>query len=66
MNDATARIAALSSGQVHYINRVDPKTVALLKRAPTVEILSTAGRGHYVFIMHCNTAPFDNNDLRWR
>ena len=22
------------------------------------------GRGHYVFIMHCNTAPFDNNDLR--
>ncbi|TIX46036.1 MAG: peptide ABC transporter substrate-binding protein, partial [Mesorhizobium sp.] len=23
-----------------------------------------AGPGHYVFIMHCNTAPFDNNDLR--
>lgn len=64
MNDATARIAALSSGQVHYINRVDPKTVALLKRAPTVEILNTSGRGHYVFIMHCDTAPFDNNDLR--
>ena len=64
MNDATARIAALSSGQVHYINRVDPKTVSLLKRAPSVEILTTSGRGHYVFIMHCNTAPFDNNDLR--
>ncbi|CAN7662279.1 ABC transporter substrate-binding protein [Rhizobium sp. LjRoot30] len=64
MNDATARIAALSSGQVHYINRVDPKTVSLLKRAPNVEILNTSGRGHYVFIMHCNTAPFDNNDLR--
>ena len=64
MNDATARIAALSSGQVHYINRVDPKTVSLLKRAPNVEILSTSGRGHYVFIMHCNTAPFDNVDLR--
>ncbi|HEY0125153.1 MAG TPA: ABC transporter substrate-binding protein, partial [Rhizobium sp.] len=64
MNDATARIAALSSGQVHYINRVDPKTVSLLQRAPNIEILSTSGRGHYVFIMHCNTAPFDNNDLR--
>jgi peptide/nickel transport system substrate-binding protein len=64
MNDATARIAALASGQVHFINRVDPKTVDMLKRAPTVEILSTSGRGHYVFIMHCNTAPFDNNDLR--
>ncbi|MCO6184696.1 ABC transporter substrate-binding protein [Rhizobium sp. L1K21] len=64
MNDATARVAALSSGQVHFINRVDPKTVSLLKRAPTVEILNTSGRGHYVFIMHCDTAPFDNNDLR--
>ncbi|MDQ0419881.1 peptide ABC transporter substrate-binding protein [Rhizobium sp. CRIBSB] len=64
MNDATARIAALASGQVHFINRVDPKTVTMLKRAPNVEILSTSGRGHYVFIMHCNTAPFDNNDLR--
>lgn len=64
INDATARIAALSSGQVHYINRVDPKTVALLDRAPDLEILSTSGRGHYVFIMHCNTAPFDNSDLR--
>ncbi|MCQ8781995.1 ABC transporter substrate-binding protein [Mangrovibrevibacter kandeliae] len=64
INDATARVAALSSGQVHYINRVDPKTVDLLKRGPNVQILSTSGRGHYVFIMHCDTAPFDNNDLR--
>ncbi|PKR58014.1 ABC transporter substrate-binding protein [Thalassospira lohafexi] len=64
MNDATARMAALSSGQVHFINRVDPKTVSLLKRAPNVDIQTTSGRGHYVFIMHCNTAPFDNNDLR--
>jgi len=64
MNDATARIAALSSGQVHYINRVDPKTVDLLQRAPNVEVLNTSGRGHYVFIMRCNEAPFDNNDLR--
>ncbi|RYE61361.1 MAG: peptide ABC transporter substrate-binding protein, partial [Oxalobacteraceae bacterium] len=36
MNDATARIAALSSGQVQFINRVDPKTVPLLTRALTV------------------------------
>ena len=64
MNDATARIAALSSGQVHYINRVDPKTVNLLKRVPSIEVLSTHGRGHYVFSMMCDTPPFDNNDLR--
>jgi peptide/nickel transport system substrate-binding protein len=64
MNDATARIAALSSGQVQFINRVDPKTVPLLTRASTVQLLTTSGGGHYVFIMHCDKAPFDNNDLR--
>ncbi|WP_422785511.1 ABC transporter substrate-binding protein [Roseibium algae] len=64
MNDNTARIAALSSGQVHYINFVEPKTVSLLERAPSVEILQTSGKGFYSFLMHCDTAPFDNNDLR--
>src|SRR3546814_5056829 len=43
INDATARTAALSSGQVHFINRVDPKTVDLLKRGPNVSILNTSG-----------------------
>ncbi|MCM5558234.1 ABC transporter substrate-binding protein [Pleomorphomonas sp. JP5] len=64
MNDATARIAAISSGQVHYISQIDPKTVSLLKRSPRVEILRTPGKGFYCFLMHCDTAPFDNNDLR--
>lgn len=64
MNDNTARVAALASGQVHFINNVDPKTVPMLKRAPKVEILKTAGKGFYSFLMHCDTAPFDNNDLR--
>lgn len=64
MNDATARMSALQSGQVHIINRVEPRTVALLARAPGVAIESTPSKGHYVFIMHCNTAPFDNADLR--
>lgn len=64
MNDTTARIAALSSGQVHFISSIEPKTVDLLKRAPMVEILQTAGKGFYSFLMHCDTAPFDNNDLR--
>src|SRR3546814_21160062 len=63
-NDATARTAARTAGQVHVINRADPKTGDLLKRGPNVSILNTSGRGHYVFIMHCNTEPFANNDLR--
>lgn len=63
INDATARLAALQSGQVHMINRVEPKVVELVKRVPGVTVQNVAGRGHYVFIAHVNTAPFDNQDL---
>jgi peptide/nickel transport system substrate-binding protein len=64
INDNTARTSALQAGQVHMINRVDPKIVDLLKGVEGVSIEAVAGRGHYVFIMHCDKAPFDNNDLR--
>ena len=64
LNDPTARLAALQSGQVHMIDRIEPKVVNLVQRVPGVTIQSVAGRGHYVFIMHANTPPFDNNDLR--
>lgn len=64
MNDSTARTAALQSGQIDMINRVEPKVVELVKRVPGVTIRNVPGKGHYVMIAHCNTAPFDNNDLR--
>lgn len=64
MNDTTARISALQSGQVHMINRVEPKTVTLLQGSPGVVIERVPSKGHYIFAMHCNTPPFDNIDLR--
>jgi peptide/nickel transport system substrate-binding protein len=64
INDATARSSALQSGQVHMINRIDPKVAKLLDRSPEAHVKNVSGRGHYVFIMHCDKAPFDNNDLR--
>ncbi|MEM9549566.1 MAG: ABC transporter substrate-binding protein [Pseudomonadota bacterium] len=64
LNDNTARTAALQSGQVHMIDRVEPKIAQLLARAPNLTVKSVSGPGHYVFIMHVDTAPFDNNDLR--
>ncbi|MEP4036011.1 ABC transporter substrate-binding protein [Pseudophaeobacter sp.] len=64
INDNTARVAALQSGQVDLIDRVPPRTAKLVARAPNIDVHSTSGPGHYVFIMHCNTAPFDNNDVR--
>ena len=64
LNDATARTAALQSGQVDSINRVEPKIAKLLGRAPNLSVKNVSGRGHYVFIAHVDTAPLDNNDLR--
>lgn len=64
INDDTARVAALQSGQVHMINRVPPKVASLVSRMPGLNVQSVPSAGHYVFIMHANTAPFDNKDLR--
>ncbi|ESX56931.1 ABC transporter substrate-binding protein [Mesorhizobium sp. C416B] len=64
INDSSARMAALQGGIVDIVNRVEPKVVDLIKRAPGVTIRDVAGRGHYLFAAHCNTAPFDNKDLR--
>ena len=64
INDNTARVAALQSGQVDMIDRVPPRTANLVGRAPGINLHQTSGPGHYVFIAHCDTAPFDNSDVR--
>ncbi|EPJ48354.1 MAG: periplasmic dipeptide transport protein DppA [Osedax symbiont Rs1] len=64
LNDQTARMAALRSGQIHIANLLDPKTAKLMDRLPNVTIQNTSGRAHYLFPMHCDKAPFENNDLR--
>ena len=64
INDDTARAAALQSGQVHAIDKVPPRVADLISRAPGVEVGITPGRGHYIFVMHTDTPPFDNKDLR--
>ena len=64
MNDLTARTSALRGGQVDFINTIEPKVVPLLKQVSGVEVLRTSGKGFYAFLMHCDTPPFDNNDLR--
>ena len=63
INDDTARMAALQSGQVHMVNRVPPRTAGLVSRAPGVTVHSKSGPGHYVFIAHVDTDPFSNKDV---
>ncbi|MFO1056126.1 MAG: ABC transporter substrate-binding protein [Dongiaceae bacterium] len=64
MNDVTARTSALQSGAVHFINRVDPKTVALLGNAPDLQVVDVPSAGYYCFPMRCDTPPYDSHDLR--
>ncbi|MDH3387857.1 MAG: ABC transporter substrate-binding protein [Gammaproteobacteria bacterium] len=62
--DTTARQNAVMNQEVHAINGVDPKTVHLLGRNPSISILETTGTLHYTFPMRVTMAPFDNYDLR--
>ncbi|MEO0342560.1 MAG: ABC transporter substrate-binding protein [Pseudomonadota bacterium] len=64
INDASARMNALMTGQVDLVNRVDFKTEALLKANPAVEIFEVTGNQHYTFPMLTNLSPFDNMQVR--
>jgi len=62
--DAAARTNALTTGDIDAMDRVDIKTVHLLKRRPGVRVEETSGTAHYTFAMRTDTPPFDNNDVR--
>ncbi|ANN60832.1 ABC transporter substrate-binding protein [Mesorhizobium loti] len=64
INDPTARMAALQGNQVNMIGQVPPRIVDLVKQVPGVTIQNVSGRGYCSFNIFCDTAPFDNNDLR--
>ncbi|MBZ5761308.1 ABC transporter substrate-binding protein [Rhizobium sp. VS19-DR104.2] len=62
--DVSARTAALASGQVHFINAINPNTIPLLGRMKNITIHNTPGRSHYTMPMLVDQKPFDNVDLR--
>lgn len=62
--DDTARINALMTGEVDIINRVNLKTVHLLKRNPNVAIDNVTGGQHFTFPMLMDQVPYKNNDVR--
>jgi len=64
INDNTARMNALMTGQVDTINRIDFKTEALLKANPALRIQEVTGNQHYTFPMLTNTSPYDNVNVR--
>ena len=62
--DVVARSSALTSGDIHFIDRPDLKTLALMQRNPNIEIDEVTGFSHYVAPMNTTIAPFDNPDVR--
>lgn len=62
--DVAARTNAYLSGEVHFIDRADLKTIDMLKNAPETELYNVSGFAHYTAPMHCDAAPFDKVEVR--
>ncbi len=62
--DNAARTNAFLSGEVDFMDRVDLKTIDMLKGAPDTEIYNQSGYAHYTAPMHCDVAPFNDVNVR--
>ena len=64
IGDSAARTQALVTGQVDLINRVDPKTAALLAKNKALKVARTPGMGNrFAFVAHSDKDPYTNKDL---
>jgi peptide/nickel transport system substrate-binding protein len=65
IQDPAARTAALQSGEVDAVNRLDARTVDLLMKDPNLAIVRTKGTGNrFCFVSRVTQDPFKNKDLR--
>ncbi|MEM9240944.1 MAG: ABC transporter substrate-binding protein [Pseudomonadota bacterium] len=64
INDPNARQTALLTGDADSVSLIENKTMALLARDPNVEIDNVSSAQAITMPMHCDTAPFDNVDVR--
>src|SRR5262249_26340316 len=64
INDAAARTNALISGQVDVINRLDGRTVNLLKKNSRVQVVRSSAGQHAVLVMNCTAAPYSDRNVR--
>jgi len=64
LNDPNARQTALVTGDVDAVSQVDVKTMALLERDPNIKVFNIPSAGALTMPMFCDTAPFDNVDVR--
>ena len=62
--DVVARTNALLTGEVQFINNLDIKTLAMLRRNTNIHVNSTQSLRHFSFDMNTQVAPFDNPHVR--
>jgi peptide/nickel transport system substrate-binding protein len=62
--DTNARTNALKTGQIHYMDRVELKTVHLMKRMPGINVSATTGTAHYTIPMLVDKTPYNDNNVR--
>ncbi len=64
LNDPNARQTALLTGDVDAVSLIELRTMALMQRDPNITIHNLPSAGAITMPMHCDTAPFDNVDVR--
>ncbi len=64
INDTTARTVALRTGDVHYINRIDTKTAALVKRDAAIDLNVSPGQMWRTAAMRVTQDPFKDRNVR--
>jgi peptide/nickel transport system substrate-binding protein len=64
INDITARMNALLTGQVDVINDIDFKTETLLTANPNTQIFEVTGNQQFTFPMLTDVAPFNDVNVR--
>ncbi|MBM1221778.1 ABC transporter substrate-binding protein [Ponticoccus sp. SC2-23] len=64
LNDPNARQTALLTGDVDAVSLIELRTMSLLARDPNITIHNIPSAGAITMPMHCDTAPFDNPDVR--
>ena len=64
INDVNARTSAVKTGQIHFMDRCERKTIHLLKRSKGIEINAVTATFHYTMPMHTKMKPYDDNNVR--
>ena len=64
INDETARMNALRSGEVHVASLVSTRLAAKLDAEPGISVVRSPGPQHYTMPMDVRAAPFSDNHVR--